>query len=246
MRPVCAFAIASAAVITLINPREIDHEVARGGESADGKPVTFRVLFKRRDLLIFLVSVILFHFGNAAMLPMAGQVLAQTHPGSDAITLSACIIVAQFVMIGVAWAVGKAATAGHGRKAIFLVALAVLPIRGLLFSLTSNPYGVVAFQLLDGVAPGIFGVIAILIASDIMRGTGRFNLAQGLVALCVGIGPGLSNLISGFVVQYFGYLAGFLFGRLRTIVRGPKPARVLREIELDRSDDLGPCAETFT
>jgi predicted MFS family arabinose efflux permease len=28
---VCAFAIASAAVITLINPREIDHEAARGG-----------------------------------------------------------------------------------------------------------------------------------------------------------------------------------------------------------------------
>src|SRR5271165_2841704 len=68
------------------------------------------------------------------------------------------------------------------------------PIRGLLFAFTSNPYGVVAIQLLDGVAAGIFGVIAILIASDLMRGTGRFNLAQGLVALCVGIGAGLSNL----------------------------------------------------
>jgi predicted MFS family arabinose efflux permease len=208
---VCVFAIASATVITLINPREIDHEVARGGESADGKPITFHDLFKRRDLLIFLVSVILFHFGNAAMLPMAGQVLAQTHPGSDAITLSACIIAAQFVMIGVAWGVGRAVTVGYGRKTIFLVALAVLPIRGLLFSFTSNPYGVVAIQLLDGVAAGIFGVIAILIASDLMRGTGRFNLAQGLVALCVGVGAGLSNLISGFVVQYFGYPAGFLF-----------------------------------
>jgi hypothetical protein len=47
--------------------------------------------------------------------------------------------------------------------------------------------------------------------SDLKRGTGRFNLAQGLVALCVGIGAGLSNLTSGFVVQYFGYPAGFLF-----------------------------------
>jgi MFS family permease len=95
--------------------------------------------------------------------------------------------------------VGKATTAGYGRKP------------GFLFSFTSNPYGVVAIQLLDGVAAGIFGVIAILIASDLMRGTGRFNLAQGLVALCVGIGAGLSNLIAGFVVQYFGYPAGFLF-----------------------------------
>ena len=155
-------------------------------------------------------ALLLFHLGNAAMLPKAGQVLAQTHPGSDAITLSACIIAAQFVMIGVAWGVGTAVTAGYGRKTIFLVALAVLPIRGLLFSFTSNPYGVVAIQLLDGVAAGIFGVIAILIASDLMRGTGRFNFAH-LVALCVGVGAGMSNLISGFVVQYFGYPVGFLF-----------------------------------
>jgi MFS family permease len=61
------------------------------------------------------------------------------------------------------------------------------------------------------VAAGIFGVISVLIASDLMRGTGRFNLAQGLTALAVGIGAGLSNATSGFVVQWFGYPAGFLY-----------------------------------
>jgi MFS family permease len=144
------------------------------------------------------------------MLPMAGQVLAQTHPGSDAIALSACIIAAQLIMVGVAWAVGKAMAAGIGRKPIFLVALATLPVRGILFSFTANPYGVVAIQLLDGVAAGIFGVIAIVIASDLMRGTGRFNLAQGLVALCVGVGAALSNFVSGFIIEWYGYGAGFL------------------------------------
>ena len=73
---VCAFAVASAAVVTLINPKEIDHAAARGGErkTAEGKcePMPFRDLLKRRDLIIFLVSVVLFHFGNAAMLPLAG------------------------------------------------------------------------------------------------------------------------------------------------------------------------------
>ena len=154
----------------------------------------------------------LFHFGNAAMLPMAGQVLAQAHPGTDAIALSACIIAAQFVMVGVAWGVGRA------------IRLRLRPqdrsswwrwwccrCAGLLFSFTTNPYGVVGIQLLDGVAAGIFGVIAILIASDLMRGTGRFNLAQGLMALSVGIGAGLSNPTSGFVVQWFGYPPGFLY-----------------------------------
>ena len=210
---VCAFAVASAAVVTLINPAEIDHERARGGEdTADGgKPAAFRDLLHRRDLLTFLAAVVLFHFGNAAMLPMAGQMLAQTHPGSDTIALSACIIAAQLVMVGVAWVVGRASARGVGRKPIFLVALAVLPVRGVLFSFTTSPYGVVAIQLLDGVAAGIFGVVAVLIASDLMRGTGRFNLAQGLVALSVGVGAALSNGTAGYVVQWFGYPAGFLY-----------------------------------
>ena len=210
---VCVFALASALIVTLVNPKEIDHERARGGEDPANKsdPVPFRDLLKRRDLIIFLASVVLFHFGNAAMLPMAGQVLAQTHPGQDTIALSACIIAAQFVMVGVAWCVGQASARGIGRKPIFLLALAVLPLRGLLFSFTSSPYAVVAIQLLDGVAAGIFGVISVLIASDLMRGTGRFNLAQGLTALSVGIGATLSNATAGYVVQWFGYTSGFLY-----------------------------------
>jgi MFS family permease len=208
---VCAVAVMSAAVVTLINPREIDHERARGGEGHSGEPIRFRDLLKQRDLRIFLASVVLFHFGNAAMLPMAGQVLARTHPGSDTVALSACIIAAQFVMVGVAWCVGQASARGIGRKPIFMVALAVLPIRGLLFSVTTGPYAVVGIQLLDGVAAGIFGVISVLMASDLMRGTGRFNLAQGLTALAVGIGATLSNATAGFVVQWFGFPSGFLY-----------------------------------
>jgi predicted MFS family arabinose efflux permease len=210
---VCGFALASAAIVSTINPREIDHERARGGEDPANKcePIALRDLLQRRDLRIFLASVVLFHFGNAAMLPMAGQVLAQTHPGSDTIALSACIIAAQFVMVGVAWCVGRASAKGIGRKPIFLLALAVLPVRGVLFSITSSPYAVVGIQLFDGVAAGIFGVISVLIASDLMRGTGRFNFAQGLTALAVGIGATLSNATAGYVVQWFGYPSGFLY-----------------------------------
>jgi predicted MFS family arabinose efflux permease len=209
---VCLFAIASAAVVLLIRPSDIDHDLARGGEDPDNRcrPIPILDLLKRRDLMIFLASVVLFHFGNAAMLPMAGQVLAQKHPGTDTLSLSACIIAAQLVMVVVAWAVGRALARGIGRKTIFLVALAVLPVRGILFSMVDFPLGVISIQLLDGVAAGIFGVIAVIIASDLMRGTGRFNLAQGLTALCVGLGAGLSNLAAGFIVQWFGYPVGFL------------------------------------
>ncbi|MFM0204189.1 MFS transporter [Paraburkholderia fungorum] len=212
---ICGFAVASALVVLLIKPKEIDHALARGGESTSNtedrrRPLAFRELWKRRDLKVFIISVILFHFGNAAMLPLAGQVIAKLHPGMDVIALSACIISAQLVMVAVAATVGHAMRKGVGRKKIFLVAMAVLPVRGVLFSMTSSPYAVVAIQLLDGVAAGIFGVIAVVIASDLMRGTGRFNLAQGLVALAVGVGAAMSNVTGGYVVEKFGFTTGFL------------------------------------
>ena len=72
-------------------------------------------------------------------------------------------------MMGVAAMVGWAMRRGVGRKTIFLVAFVALPIRGFLFTLTDSPLGVVAIQLLDGVAAGIFGVISIIIAADLMR-----------------------------------------------------------------------------
>ncbi|MFM0262911.1 MFS transporter [Paraburkholderia sediminicola] len=212
---ICGFAVASALVVLLIKPKEIDHELARGAEKPSEtkgrtRPMTFSALWKKRDLKVFIISVILFHFGNAAMLPLAGQVIAKVNPGMDVIALSACIIAAQLVMVAVTASVGHAMHKGVGRKKIFLVALAVLPVRGVLFSMTGSPYAVVAIQLLDGVAAGIFGVIGVVIASDLMRGTGRFNLAQGLMALAVGIGAALSNVTGGYVVEKFGFRTGFL------------------------------------
>ena len=114
---ICGFAVASAASTLLIRPSEIDHAVARGGDagregSGHARPTAIRDVLKRRDLLIFLGSVALFHFGNAAMLPMAGQVLARAHPHAATLALSACIVVAQLVMVAVAWAVGTGDDAG--------------------------------------------------------------------------------------------------------------------------------------
>ncbi|WP_336760970.1 MFS transporter [Asaia sp. VD9] len=208
---VCGSAIASAVALLLIRPKEIDQKVARGSEDeSNDPPVALNALFGRRPVWVFLCAIVLFHLGNAAMLPFAGQVMAKSHPGSETVTLSACVIVAQFVMMLVAWAVGRAMAGGIGRKPIFLLAYAILPIRGLLFSWFDAPTAIIAIQVLDGIAAGIFGVIAIIIAADLTHGTGRFNFLQGMVALSVGIGGALSNLLGGYIVQLEGYRAGFL------------------------------------
>ena len=123
--------------------------------------------------------------------------------------MSACIVAAQVVMIPVAIAASRLAES-WGRRAVFLIGFAVLPVRGLLYTLTTNPVALVAVQLLDGIGAGIFGVVGVLVIADLTRGTGRFNLVHGALATATGVGASLSNLITGFVVKAAGYNAGFV------------------------------------
>ena len=66
-------------------------------------------------------------------------------------------------------------------------------------------------QLLDGVGAGIYQALTPLLIADIMRGTGRYNLAQGAVATTQGVGASISALAAGEVMDHFGYSASFLF-----------------------------------
>ena len=65
-------------------------------------------------------------------------------------------------------------------------------------------------QLLDGIGAEIFGAITPLVLADLMRGTGRYNVAQGTVAMVQGIGASTSGLVAGLIVDHFGYSAAFL------------------------------------
>ena len=55
-------------------------------------------------------------------------------------------------------------------------------------------FWLIGVQVLDGVGAGIFGALAPLVIADIMRGTGRYNLALGAIATVQGIGASLSGL----------------------------------------------------
>jgi predicted MFS family arabinose efflux permease len=209
---VVALAVPTIFVLLLIRPGEIDYEVARGaneGEKA-GKAESVWVLFKDRPLVLFLVCAVMFHFANAAMLPLLGELLAKGHGRSSMLFMSACVVTTQFVITLIAsWSGRKAGT--WGRKPLLLIAFAVLPIRGVLYTLTANTVLLVAIQVMDGVGAGIFGVVSVLVIADLTRGTGRFNLTLGAISTAVGIGAALSQVIAGSIVHHAGYRAGFLF-----------------------------------
>lgn len=209
-----AMAIASLISILAIPARAIDHDLARGLHDAEtdarrGQPSGLVVLLTCRPLLIFATCVLLFHLSNAAMLPLVGQKLALQDKNIGTSLMSACIVAAQLVMVPFAMLVGARADR-WGHKRFFLAALSILPLRGALYTLSDNPFWLVGVQLLDGVGAGIFGAIFPVIVADLMRNTGRFNVAQGAVITAQSIGAALSTTLAGFVVVGVGYGAAFL------------------------------------
>jgi MFS family permease len=208
-----ALAIPTLIVLGMIDGGSIDYRRARGAEgdrSGQTEENTgLRHLFSDRVLLVFLVCALLFHLANAAMLPELGEMLSKGHGKAAVPFMSACIIVTQLVITLSASSIGKAA-ARYGRKPFLLAGFGVLPVRGVLYTLTHLPSALIAIQVLDGIANAIFGVVSILVIADRTRGTGRFNLAQGALATMVGIGAALSNAIGGQLVQRLGFRASFL------------------------------------
>jgi len=212
-----AMAVASVAATLAIPADAIDDHLARGlndgadrNAGHDDQPSGLQVLLTCKPLLIFAGATVLFHFSNAAMLPLVGQKLALVNRDLGTTLMSVCIIAAQLVMVPVAMLVGRKADT-WGRKPIFTVALAVLALRGALYPLSDNSYWLVSVQLLDGVGAGIFGALFPLVVADLTRGTGRFNVSQGAIATAAGLGGALSAATAGFIVVAAGYNTAFLF-----------------------------------
>ncbi|MFB3305907.1 MFS transporter [Pseudomonas sp. AMR01] len=206
-------AVASVVAISCVPAAAIDHEVARGFDPAHSgdheQPSGVKVLLANRPLLMFAVCCALFHLANAAMLPLVSQRLAQINLQMATPLTSACIVAAQLVMVPMAWLVGLKADV-WGRKPLLLAGFMILPLRGVLYTLSSDPYWLVAVQMLDGIGAGIFGALFPVIVKDLTQGTGRFNVSLGALSTVFGLGAALSSSLAGFVVQQAGYNAAFL------------------------------------
>lgn len=209
--PVCA--LLSAAAVLSISPAAIDHARARGlvdgAATFEKRPAAFSVLFEDRRLLTFAACVVLFHFANAPMLPLVGQKLALGDRSAATALMSACIVAAQFVMVPMALLAGTQADR-IGRKKLLLAAFAILPLRGMLYTLSDDRLWLVGVQLLDGIGAGLMNVLIPVVLADLTRGTGRYNASQGAVATLQGIAVAASNFVAGAVVYHWGYSAGFL------------------------------------
>lgn len=205
--------------LSMIAPREIDPEQAHGNLRArpqrdqeavpPGTPTTLRSLLTRSPLLIFGGCILLFHLSNAAMLPLMGSVLTTRLSDWATILIAACMVGPQLVVAVFSPWVGRRAQQ-WGRRPLLIAAFAVVPIRAILFATVHDPYLLVAVQLFDGLTASVFSVLVPLTIADLTRGTGRFNLAQGMVGTMTGIGASLSPTLAGYVTDTYDSSAAFL------------------------------------
>jgi predicted MFS family arabinose efflux permease len=212
------FAIAALAVPTLlvlarVRPADIHFGRSVGApdhhEPTMPRRATRRSLSRQRQLLVFAGCLFLFQLADAAILPLLGASLARAHGSRSLSIIAALLVVPQiFVMLLAPWA-GRFAQR-RGRRPLLLLGFAALPVRALAFSLTADPLLLGGAQLLDGISGVALGVLTPLIIADLTIGTGRYNLAQGVVGVISGLGAALSTTVAGLIATALGATAAFI------------------------------------
>jgi MFS family permease len=207
-----ALGVPTLIALAQISSSEIDPELARGGISKSGVSTWFQTIYglmHHRVLIGFAATIVLFQLANAAMLPILAGILAKRDPETAALVLSICILVPQFVVVAIAPWIGVKAQS-WGRRPLLLLTFVALSARGAIFAVTSDPYLLVAAQLLDGISAASLGVLVPLVIADVTRGSGHFNFAQGLIGAAVGIGASFSTTLAGFIADTSGPAITFL------------------------------------
>jgi len=213
------FALPTLFALTCIRADEIDPVRASGGAPDARLPPDaeerrrakghLRAAVENPALLIFAACLLLFHLANAAMLPLVAGLVTMRTDEWGSVLIAACMVVPQIVVALFSPWVGRQAER-WGRRPLLLLGFAALVVRGVLFALVSDPYALVGVQVLDGISAAVLGVMLPLVAADLSRGTGHFNLTLGILGTAMGIGAAFSTTLAGFMADAYGAEAAFL------------------------------------
>jgi MFS family permease len=195
------------------------HEPARAGamslESAAEPALADRE--RKRDLRwfprdaglwAFVVAMVLFHAANAPAGVYLGLFLKRDLHAPERL-LAYAFVVSMVAWMLVVWPAGWLADR-YGRKPLLVVGWTIMAARLALVSVVQTPWLAVANQALDGIANGLFAVLAAAWVIDRLADPRRAGEAQVLVGTCLVLGSALGPAASAFLVGPLGYRGLFL------------------------------------
>ncbi|MET0704262.1 MAG: MFS transporter [Mycobacterium sp.] len=203
-----ATAIGALVALALIDPAQIDHQVARGlvdqPAAPDGPPASaLSVVRGTPGLLLLAVILAVFHFGNAPLSRLLAQQFS-VQLGTPFRTTAIITGVSQVTMIAAAvlapWLIRR-----FGLAPVFIVALCALPLRGAIAAGLHGFAMIYPAQILDGVGAGLIGIVTPVAVERLLAGTGRFNVGLAAVMTVQGIGASTSNVLAGWLTGVGGY-----------------------------------------
>jgi MFS family permease len=205
----------AAISVLYIRSSELDPFLATGRTHHPPDGIAIRKFLADRTTRVLFVSVALFHFANAPILPAVAMYVKKLG-GTDQ-WMTATVLTAQAVMIPAALIAGRYART-RGRKWIMGIAFWVLPLRILSYVFVHSPKALVGLQSLDGIGAGIYGVVIALFCADLSEEKGGFNTLMGLFATALAVGGVVGPLCTGVLIQHFGFRVTFLlFALLATV-----------------------------
>ena len=141
--------------------------VNNAGKQEPPKAANYLETFVNKRTSLLCLTGFFFHFANANVLLVLGELMGQSDqedgaPQRSAIPLIAGAIVTAQLMMAAATSVGNRLTIrGVGRKPLFMAGLLSLPIRCALIILWQNSGNtwLLSTQLLDGIGGGLLGLV---------------------------------------------------------------------------------------
>ena len=202
---VAALLVAPALLSLLLIRPEGDIQPVVASQSGDEARITLRgmkSLLLNRQLVIFGVCVVLFFASSAALGPgFAGQV-TRLDPGYATLIVAVTILLPQAIVATISPWIGRQANI-LGRRPLLLVGWGLLPLQAALYAIVPGPYTLFATYLLNAVSGAVFGVMMTVVAADLTRRMGYFNLTLGALGVAVSIGASMSTFFAGLVAGQF-------------------------------------------
>eukprot|EP01084_Bolivina_argentea_P268262 455588_1 len=210
--------------IYIIPSKLIKHDVARNisteKQATDHEAASYCDIVKDMSIMMLLVSVFTFHLGNAAVLPLVGQLVA-SEGGRTGVTYGIiCIIIAQLVSIPAAWFAEKYSKR-IGYKIVLCIGYISLTIRCICIILINkylnNKKYLIPTQILDGMGDSIVRIMIITFTRCLTHGSGRFNITFSIMHVGWMLGSSISNVLGGFLANIDYNLAIIVLGSISIV-----------------------------